>query len=98
MSDYPFRAFGDEFKDKRVLVTGGTKGMGVEIVRRFQLSGARVATTARARPSQMPSSLLFIAADMATPAGVKDVVTRIQHEWNGLDILVNNVGGTETKP
>ena len=67
-------------------------------MRRFQLSGARVATTARDRPSQPPSSLLFIAADIATPAGVEDVVTRIQREWNGLDILVDNVGGTETKP
>lgn len=98
MTDYPFPVPSDEFNGKRVLVTGGTKGMGAEIVRRFQLSGARVATTARTRPTQMPPSLLFIAADLAAPAGVNDVVTRIQREWSGLDILVNNVGGTETKP
>src|SRR4029077_11050079 len=98
MSDYPFRAFGDEFKDKRVLVTGGTKGMGVEIVRRFMLSGARVATTARSSSSQTPSPVLFIRADIATPTGARDVVARIEREWSGLDILVNNVGGTETRP
>ena len=44
---YPFPVSGDEFKNKRVLVTGGTKGMGEAIVRRFTLSGAAVATTAR---------------------------------------------------
>ncbi len=37
----------DEFKDKRVLVTGGTKGAGEAIVRRFGMAGASVATAAR---------------------------------------------------
>ena len=45
-SSYPFAVFDDEFKSKRVLVTGGTKGVGEAIVRRFELSGASVATTA----------------------------------------------------
>jgi hypothetical protein len=39
---YPFPVSGDEFRGKRVLVTGGTKGMGRAMVR-----GASVATTAR---------------------------------------------------
>jgi FlaA1/EpsC-like NDP-sugar epimerase len=34
---YPFPVSGDEFKGKRVLVTGGTKGMGEAMVRRFTL-------------------------------------------------------------
>ena len=45
-SSYPFSVVGDEFRSKRVLVTGGTKGVGEAIVRRFALSGASVATTA----------------------------------------------------
>ena len=44
-TSYPFAVFGDEFKGKRVLVTGGTKGVGEAIVRRFQLGGASVATS-----------------------------------------------------
>src|ERR1700747_2937298 len=46
-NSYPFVVSGDEFKGKRILVTGGTKGVGEAIVRRFELSGASVATTAR---------------------------------------------------
>lgn len=95
---YPFPVFGDEFKGKRVLVTGGTKGMGEAIVRRLQLSGASVAATARSPIAQGQAPDLFVQADIGMASGVQKVVDRIQQEWGGLDVLVNNVGGTETKP
>src|SRR5579862_7839975 len=94
---YPFAVSVDEFKGKRVLVTGGTKGIGAAIARRLKLSGASVATTARSEPAAGQAPAISIKADLGTANGVKNVVDRIQHEWGGLDILVNNVGGTETK-
>lgn len=92
---YPFPVSDSEFKDKRVLVTGGTKGMGEAIVRRFALSGAAVATTARSPlpEEQIPS--IFVQTDVGTPEGVQKVVARILQEWHGLDILVNCLGGSE---
>jgi NAD(P)-dependent dehydrogenase (short-subunit alcohol dehydrogenase family) len=96
-NSYPFTVFGDEFKGKRVLVTGGTKGVGEAILRRFALSGASVATTARSVAAHGQDSVLFIKADIGSARGVQNVVDRILQEWGGLDILVNNVGGTETK-
>jgi NAD(P)-dependent dehydrogenase (short-subunit alcohol dehydrogenase family) len=98
MAVYPFSCLPDEFKGKRVLITGGTKGVGAATVQRFQMSGALVATTARSESSESQSPLLFIKADLGTAAGVQEVVDRIEREWGGIDILVNNVGGTETKP
>lgn len=97
-NSYPFVVSGDEFKSKRVLVTGGTKGIGEAILRRFELSGALVATTARSEPAAGQAPALFIKADIGTASGVESVVDRIQREWGGLDVLVNNAGGTETKP
>jgi NAD(P)-dependent dehydrogenase (short-subunit alcohol dehydrogenase family) len=97
-TDYPFQVFSEEFRGKKVLVTGGTKGMGAATVRRFKLSGADVATTAR---STLPDDLdpdIFVSADVSTPAGVQKVVDRIKQEWGGVDILVNNAGGTKTDP
>src|SRR6266852_7273872 len=91
----PFDTDGNQFKDKRVLVTGGTKGMGEAIVRRFALSGAAVATTARSPLPQGQSPSLFVQTDIGTADGVKKVVDRIQQEWHGLDILVNCLGGSE---
>ena len=92
---YPFAVSSDEFKSKRVLVTGGTKGMGEAIVRRFLLSGAAVATTARSPLPQGQNPSLFVQTDIGTADGVKKVVDRIQQEWHGLDILVNCLGGSE---
>ena len=98
MSAYPFSCLPDEFKGKRVLITGGTKGVGAATVQRFQMSGALVATTARSESPESQSSLLFIKADLGTASGVQEVVDGIEREWGGIDILVNNVGGHETKP
>src|ERR1700736_840318 len=97
-NSYPFSVSGDGFKGKRILVTGGTKGLGEAIVRRFQLSGALVATTARSASLHDQTANLFVQADLATASGVNAVADRIRQELGGLDVLVNNVGGTETKP
>ena len=88
-NSYPFVVFGDEFKDKRVLVTGGTKGVGEAIARRFELSGASVATIARSASAPGLAPALFIKADLGTASGVQNVVDRIQQEWGGLGVLVN---------
>src|SRR3984893_787971 len=90
---YPFSCLPDEFKGKRVLVTGGTKGVGAATVQRFQMSGALVATTARSESSEGLPSRLFIRADIGIASGVQEVVDRIEREWGGVDILVNNAGG-----
>jgi NAD(P)-dependent dehydrogenase (short-subunit alcohol dehydrogenase family) len=98
MTAYPFSFLPQEFKGKRVLITGGTKGVGAATVQRFQISGALVATTARTAPSKNDASLLFVKADLGSPSGVAHVVERIEREWGGIDILVNNLGATDTKP
>src|SRR5258708_1131926 len=92
---YPFATDGKQFKDKRVLVTGGTKGAGEAIVRRFTLSGASVATTARSPLPAGQNPALFIQASVATAEGVQNVVDRVMKEWSGIDILVNCVGGSD---
>lgn len=92
---YPFPVSENEFRGKRVLVTGGTKGMGQAMVRRFTLSGASVATTARSPLPKGQTVALFVQTDIGTAAGVQEVIGRVQQEWGGLDILVNNVGGSD---
>jgi NAD(P)-dependent dehydrogenase (short-subunit alcohol dehydrogenase family) len=98
MTAYPFSVLPQEFQGKRVLITGGTRGIGAATVHRFRFSGASVATTARTSPSKNDPYVLFIKADLGTPSGVTQVVERVVHEWGGIDILVNNLGATDTRP
>ncbi len=84
----------EDFKGKRVLVTGGTKGMGFAIVALMQERGARVITTARNRPAVVETNVHFICADIATRDGAELVVDQIDREFGGVDILINCVGGS----
>jgi len=83
-----------EFVGKRALVTGGTKGIGEAIVRRLAAGGATVATTARSLSSDVEPPALFVQADISTPEGVNQVIREVLGRLGGLDILVNNVGGS----
>ena len=86
-----------ELEGKRVLVTGGTKGgMGEAIVKRLTKAGATVITTARITPDELKESDLFIQADISTPDGTANIVEHILERFGGVDILVNNVGGSPT--
>jgi NAD(P)-dependent dehydrogenase (short-subunit alcohol dehydrogenase family) len=85
----------DEFRGKRILVTGGTKGIGEAIVRRFAEGGGAVATTSRSALPQGQRPALFVRADVSTAAGVAEVADRVLAEWDGLDVLVSCVGGSD---
>jgi len=95
-SDYPFPVDRNEFSGKRVLITGGTKGLGASMAQRFVASGAQVAVTARS-PGARNSGSLFVQADLATASGAQAVVDRIHAAWGGLDILINNVGASDAR-
>ena len=83
-----------EFAGKRALITGGTKGMGAAIVRRLRAAGATVFTTARSAPPELTQRDLFVAADLSTAAGTEAVAARALERLGGIDVLVNNVGGS----
>jgi NAD(P)-dependent dehydrogenase (short-subunit alcohol dehydrogenase family) len=85
-----------EFSGKRALVTGGTKGMGAAIVNLLTDRGAIVFTTARSAPSDLEDPSLFAQADVSTREGTDKVVAKVLERLGGIDILINNVGGSST--
>jgi NAD(P)-dependent dehydrogenase (short-subunit alcohol dehydrogenase family) len=84
----------NELSDRKALVTGGTKGMGEAIVKRLRQAGATVMTTARSGPPNLQLPDLFIEADISTNDGVQKIIEEVLARLGGLDILVNNVGGS----
>jgi NAD(P)-dependent dehydrogenase (short-subunit alcohol dehydrogenase family) len=83
-----------ELTGKRVLVTGGTQGVGAAIVSRLVAAGARVATTARSEAPHRDAFDLFVRADVGTPEGAHEVARAVLEQYGGLDIRVHNVGGS----
>jgi NAD(P)-dependent dehydrogenase (short-subunit alcohol dehydrogenase family) len=83
-----------EFVGKRALITGGTKGVGEAIARRLAAGGATVATTARSPLPDAQHPDVFVQADISTAEGVKRVVGQVVERLGGVDLLVNNVGGS----
>ena len=88
--------FENELKDKIALVTGGSKGAGKAIAERLLKAGAVVIITARNKPEEENDGVHFIAADLSKPKGTKKVVNEVLEKFGRLDILVNNMGGSET--
>lgn len=86
----------NELAGKIALVTGGTKGAGKAIAERLKAAGAKVIITARNNPEHPDKDLHFIAADLSKPEGVAKVASEVQQHFGRLDILVNNLGASET--
>ncbi|SIS30957.1 short chain dehydrogenase [Chryseobacterium joostei] len=89
--------FNKELSGKIALVTGGTKGVGKAIADRLLNAGATVIITARNEPEEENEKLHFIQADLSKVAGTNKVVDEVLSTYKKLDILVNNLGSSETK-
>jgi NAD(P)-dependent dehydrogenase (short-subunit alcohol dehydrogenase family) len=73
-----------------VLVTGGTRGVGLGIVRGFVKAGATVVTCGR---SEVDSEVRYVRADVRDPAQVDTLVSTVVDEYGRLDVVINNAGG-----
>lgn len=94
----------DQFKDKRVVVTGAGRGIGLAVAEAFAAEGARVAVLSRNEQScgQAAAAINKKYSNTATPFAVdvadydamqvvgKEIVT----DFEGVDILINNAGIT----
>ena len=94
-------------EDKRVLITGATKGIGLAAAREMTALGAQVFINARSQEDvdALVGSLrgegrraFGCAADLGDGDGRQRLLDAVTGEWPALDVLVNNVGMNIRKP
>jgi NAD(P)-dependent dehydrogenase (short-subunit alcohol dehydrogenase family) len=73
------------------LVTGSTRGIGLETARMLAAEGARVVTCGR-RGAPEAGQAAHVDADLSLPGEPERVVAEAAAQLGGLDVLVNNVG------
>lgn len=90
-----------DLSNKRVIVTGASRGIGRAIAGAFAAEGARVAICARTAKAveeagvelaKSAGAVIARAVDVTDTAGVREFVDEVAAEWGGVDVLVNNAG------
>ena len=90
-----------DLSNKRVIVTGASRGIGRAIARAFSAEGARVAICARTEAdlnavatelARSAQAVIARAVDVTDTHGVKRFVDEVVEHWGGVDVLVNNAG------
>src|SRR4051794_14171635 len=91
---------------KTALVTGASRGIGRAIALGLAAEGCRVVMCARGQDDLEAAALearqragsagsaITVAADVTTAAGVSALIAGAQAAYGGIDIVVNNVGGS----
>jgi 3-oxoacyl-[acyl-carrier protein] reductase len=92
-----------KFTDRKVIVTGGTRGIGKAVASGFAAAGAQViltgrdATTAQAVAAELDGDVQGLELDVANVESVQKFFAEALERLGGLDILVANAGITRDK-
>ena len=89
-------SYAETLNGKRVLVTGGTRGLGAAVAELLSAQQARVIATARHPDDTSPARLIL--ADLASPEGAGFVAGQAIEILGGLDAVVHCVGASFARP
>lgn len=92
-----------DLKNKRVLITGSTAGMGLAAALAFARQGAKVGINSHVVTPDIETHLAvlrqvggeaeFFQADLMTSEGCRQLVDAFVARFGGIDVLINNAGG-----
>ena len=96
------------FENKRVLITGGARGIGKAAAERFASEGARLLITdrrdnllqetARELAQVHGADVLTFVMDVSRKADVDRMIALVREKWGGVDVLINNAGNAHKVP
>lgn len=86
------------FKNKSILITGGTRGIGAEITKTFLKLDAKVIILARHKPKRpiqaKGNKAIFIECDIRKSESIDNVIDELKKSYKTIDVLINNAGGS----
>jgi NAD(P)-dependent dehydrogenase (short-subunit alcohol dehydrogenase family) len=85
-----------EVKERRVVVTGASSGIGEGIAKAFAHAGARVAGISL--DGDAPTDGIFVHGDTGDREAVEGLAARVVDEWGGIDVWVNNAARLMVRP
>ena len=93
---------GQNFKDKRVLITGASKGLGKAAANAFEKKGARLALVARSddklaalkKSFDDPGKHLVFNLDLLDSTNIKKLTSDVIKKWDGVDVILHCIGGS----
>jgi NAD(P)-dependent dehydrogenase (short-subunit alcohol dehydrogenase family) len=85
-----------DVRDRRVVVTGASSGIGAGIARAFAEAGARVAGISL--DGDPPADGIFVHGDTGDREAVEGLADRVADEWGGVDVWVNNAARLLVRP
>ena len=97
------------FGGKSVVVTGGSRGLGLVLARQLAAEGARLTLIARDEDelrraaddlhNRQPSAeVLLVAADVGRREDVERAISRVISHYGSIDVLINNAGIIQVGP
>ena len=101
------RFFEYDLKDKTVLITGGSRGLGLVMAREFAREGARLVLCARderelqqARTDvkRFSVDVMTVSCDVTNADAVNEMVASVNERFGAVDVLVNNAGVIQVGP
>jgi NAD(P)-dependent dehydrogenase (short-subunit alcohol dehydrogenase family) len=87
-------------KNKKVLITGGSKGIGLACARAFMTEGAQVAIVSRSQANLDQAKkelgpMFTVTADLVDAKAAAAMVERVEKEFGAIDVLVNSAGAAK---
>jgi NAD(P)-dependent dehydrogenase (short-subunit alcohol dehydrogenase family) len=85
---------------KNVIITGTSRGIGLELALLFASQGHQVAAISRKVAPQLLGNpnITCLSADLSTEKGINEIATFISSSWKKVDIIIHNAGMLVNKP